>query len=47
MDLQKRGFRLVKQSDLLVNGEDDHSLSVFDKKIRGKTDRFVMLFEKN
>jgi len=45
-DLEKRGFRLVKQSDLLKNTADDYNLSVFDKKIRGKTDRFVMLFEK-
>ncbi len=45
-DLEKRGFRLIKQSDLLKNSADDYNLSVFDKKIRGKTDRFVMLFEK-
>ncbi|RLA04446.1 MAG: hypothetical protein DRQ47_03340, partial [Gammaproteobacteria bacterium] len=45
-DIEKRGFRLLKQSDILVNKDDNHKLIVFDKKIRGKTDRFVMLFEK-
>lgn len=45
-DLEKRGFRFIKQIDALVNKNDDHSLSVFDKKIRRKTDRFIMLFEK-
>ncbi len=45
-DLEKRGFHFIKQTDVLVNKNDDHTLSVFDKKIRRKTDRFIMLFEK-
>ena len=32
--------------DLLANPADDHSRNVFDKAVRGKTDRFVMKFRK-
>jgi predicted methyltransferase len=45
-DLEKRGFRLVKQSDTLSNKTDDHSQLVFKPELQRKTDRFVMLFEK-
>jgi predicted methyltransferase len=45
-DLEKRGFKLASKSDLLMNADDDHTKSVFDKTIRRKTDRFVLLFEK-
>lgn len=45
-DLEKRGFRLVKSSTLLMNKADDHSQLVFKPELRRKTDRFVMLFEK-
>jgi len=45
-DLEKRGFKLASKSDLLMNADDDHSKSVFDKTIRRKTDRFVLLFDK-
>ena len=45
-DIQKHGFRLVGESDVLRNPEDDHSLIVFDEKVRGKTDRFILVFEK-
>ena len=31
---------------MLRNPADDHSLNVFDAKIRGKTDRFVFKFRK-
>jgi len=40
------GFELVAESDLLRNKEDDHTLSVFDKAIRGRTDRFLFKFIK-
>lgn len=40
------GFLLVTESDVLRNSEDPHSTSVFDPDIRGRTDRFVLLFEK-
>ena len=45
-DFKRAGFVLVKESDMLRNPADDHSLNVFDEKIRGKTDRFVFKFRK-
>ena len=45
-DFKRAGFVLVGTSNLLHNPADDHSLLVFDPKIRGKTDRFVMKFRK-
>lgn len=40
------GFKFVGSSDALSNPDDDHSLGVFDKKIRHKTDRFILKFTK-
>lgn len=40
------GFILDKHGDFLANPEDDHLKVVFDPSIRGKTDRFVLLFKK-
>ena len=45
-DFEKAGFELEAASDILKNPADDHSLLVFDPKIRGKTDRFVYKFRK-
>ena len=45
-DFKRAGFQLVASSDMLRNPSDDHSLNVFDPKIRGKTDRFVLKFRK-
>lgn len=45
-DFQRAGFALVGTSNILRNPKDDHSLLVFDPKIRGKTDRFVYKFRK-
>jgi predicted methyltransferase len=45
-DFKRAGFVLVGESQLLRNPADDHSLGVFDAKIRGKTDRFVIKFKK-
>ncbi|HET6943578.1 MAG TPA: methyltransferase [Sphingomicrobium sp.] len=45
-DFEKAGFKLEAESDILKNPADDHSLLVFDPKIRGKTDRFVYKFRK-
>lgn len=45
-DFEKAGFVLEGQSEMLRNPADDHSLSVFDKTIRGKTDRAVFKFRK-
>jgi predicted methyltransferase len=45
-DFRRAGFQLVASSDMLRNPADDHSLLVFDPKIRGKTDRAVLKFRK-
>ena len=45
-DFESNGFRLVATSDVLRNPEDPRTALVFAKDIRGKTDRFVMLFQK-
>jgi predicted methyltransferase len=45
-DFERAGFKLVGTSDILRNAADDHSLLVFDPKIKGKTDRFIFKFQK-
>ena len=45
-DFERAGFVLAGTSDILRNPADDHSLLVFDPKIRGKTDRFIFKFKK-
>lgn len=37
-------FTLEAEAKILANKTDDHTLPVFDKSIRGKTDRFVFRF---
>jgi predicted methyltransferase len=45
-ELHEAGFSLVAESDLLRNPDDDHSLVVFNPAIRGKTDRYILKFQK-
>ena len=45
-DFKRAGFVFVKSSDLLRNPADDHTLLVFDPKVRGHTDRFIYEFRK-
>ena len=45
-DFKRAGFVLVGSSDILRNSADDHSLLVFDPKVRGKTDRFILKIKK-
>jgi predicted methyltransferase len=45
-DIERAGFRFVKQTDALRNAADDHSIDVFDDTVRHKTDRFVFAFRK-
>jgi predicted methyltransferase len=45
-DMQAAGFRLEAQSAVLRNPHDDHTLSVFDPAIRGRTDQVVFRFRK-
>jgi len=45
-DFESVGFVLAGTSDLLRNKADDHTLIVYDPKIRGMTDRVVLKFRK-
>lgn len=45
-DFLAAGFVLEAESDALRNPADDHSRSVFDPTVLGRTDRFVMRFRK-
>ncbi len=45
-DIESYGLTFKTSSDVLRNSDDDHSLMVFDPAIQGKTDRFVLVFEK-
>jgi predicted methyltransferase len=45
-EIEAAGFRLDAQSGLLRNPRDDHALSVFDGKVRGRTDQVVYRFRK-
>jgi predicted methyltransferase len=45
-DLEAAGFAFDGESDVLRNLADDHSLRVFDPKIRGRTDQVVLRFRK-
>ena len=45
-DISGNGFRLIATNDALSNPDDDKSKMVFDKSVRGQTDRFILLFEK-
>jgi predicted methyltransferase len=45
-EIRAAGFEWFGSDNLLHNPDDDHSLSVFDPTIRGKTDRFVFRFRK-
>lgn len=40
------GFKLVSEGDFLRHPADDHSLSIFDKAIQGKTDQYALKFMK-
>ena len=45
-DFKAHGLDYAGSIAVLRNPADDHSLNVFDKGIRGKTDRFVHLYRK-
>lgn len=46
-DLRSHGFTLMKTYDGLRNPDDDRQKAVFDESIRGKTDRFVHLYQRD
>jgi predicted methyltransferase len=46
-EVEAAGFKLVAEDDkLLGNPADDHTINVFQPAIRGKTDQFVLKFQK-
>ena len=45
-EVEAAGLRLTHDSSLLANPGDDLARSVFDDEIRGRTDRFLLRFEK-
>jgi predicted methyltransferase len=45
-DFKSHGLEFVGSIPDLKNSADDHSLSVFDAAIKGKTDRFVHVYQK-
>jgi predicted methyltransferase len=45
-DFERAGFEFVGSSELLRNPADDHSLNVFDPRIRNRTDRVVYRFRR-
>lgn len=45
-EIEARGFRFVASTDALRNPNDNRSQIVFDEDIQGRTDRFVLVFEK-
>jgi predicted methyltransferase len=45
-DFERAGFVFDRESNLLRNPEDDHTKSVFNPAIRGRTDRFVYRFRR-
>jgi predicted methyltransferase len=45
-EVEAAGFKLVETSDILKDPADDHTKSVFDPSIRGKTDQVILKFKK-
>ena len=45
-EIEAAGFVLEAQSGLLRNPQDDHTLSVFDGRVRGRTDQVIYRFRK-
>jgi predicted methyltransferase len=45
-DMAAAGFELAGESSVLHRSDDDYSANVFDPKVRGKTDRFMLKFRK-
>ena len=45
-EVEAAGFKLVGEDKSLASAGDDHSLNVFQPAIRGKTDQFILKFQK-
>jgi predicted methyltransferase len=45
-EVEAAGFRFVAESDVLANPADPLTVEVFDPKVRGRTDQFILKFRK-
>ncbi len=45
-EVEAAGFKLVGENDALANPADDHTKTIFDKSIRGRTDQYMLKFRK-
>jgi predicted methyltransferase len=45
-EIRAAGFELAGEADFLRNPADPHDARVYDPSIAGKTDRFVLRFQK-
>jgi len=45
-EVESAGFKLVGESDILKNPKDPRTAVVFDPSVKGKTDQFMLKFEK-
>jgi predicted methyltransferase len=45
-EVEAAGFVFESQSNGLANAADDHSRTVFDPLVRGRTDQFVFKFRR-
>ena len=45
-DIEANGFSFVSAESSLRNREDDRTRIVFDEDLQGRTDRFILVFEK-
>jgi predicted methyltransferase len=45
-EVEAAGFTFVKDSKILANPADDHTLKIFDPIVRGHADQYVLLFRK-
>lgn len=45
-EIEAAGFRLAGEANFLANPTDDHTAAIFAPAVAGKTDRFVLRFER-
>jgi predicted methyltransferase len=45
-EVEAAGFKLVGESDVLHNPDDNHTLRIFDPAVKGKADQFILKFRK-
>ncbi|HTH97064.1 MAG TPA: methyltransferase [Stellaceae bacterium] len=45
-EVEAAGFKLIGESKVLHNPADDHQKRIFDPAIRGRTDQFILKFQK-